>query len=270
MISRDFLLREIEKHEKSIIEIKSKLTRKPEGWIRTRTYPSGKKSICYCKHSKNNTISRSVLDMNNPSDVLKEEKIRNYHFSYNQIENKKEYVKYLKLLLKTVDNITKKEKKTFKSYSFFEDDVLENIMPKDQTVNDEWNKIKGRQNDLYLENLKYKGVGGFYRSKSEAAISQELFRNDIKFKYEIEISNGQTKIYPDFILLSPLSQTYVIWEHFGKIDDSEYRNKTLRKIEFYASLGYYLNRNLILTYETYEQPFTESNIKNIIEMIRYM
>lgn len=270
MISREFLMEEVMRCENIIKKSQSKLTSKPKGWIRTRIYNSGNKVVCYCEYDKNNNIKRKILDLNKKTDRIKEERIRNYDMLLNQISNMTKYVKRLKTLLKTIDSISMENDKLIKKYSFAEKMNMNDLKIYSSTDNNNWIDIKERQNSAFEENLKYKGVGGYYRSKSEASISQELFRKNINFKYEVSIFVDNQIIYPDFLLLTPLNNTFVIWEHFGKMDDAQYRKKAFRKIELYDSIGYHLNRNLIITYETLELPFTESNMKSIMEMIRYM
>ena len=41
----------------------------------------------------------------------------------------------------------------------------------------------------------------------------------------------------------------VVWEHFGLMDQKEYRQKTIDKLHFYMQHGFFPSDNLICTYE---------------------
>ena len=47
----------------------------------------------------------------------------------------------------------------------------------------------------------------------------------------------------------------IIYEHFGLMDDENYVNKAISKIQLYASAGYILGDNLFITMETSVNPF---------------
>lgn len=134
-------------------------------------------------------------------------------------------------------------------------------------TNSFWDSLIERSNAYLPENLICKGYKGFYRSKSEAAISVALYKNNIEFKYEPCITIENRTYYPDFVLLSPLANELIIWEHFGCIDDKEYNIHAKKKINAYESVGFYINRNFIITCETKKKPFTEIDVQNALNFI---
>ena len=99
--------------------------------------------------------------------------------------------------------------------------------------------------DFYSDN------GEQVRSKSELIIANKLKQHNIPYKYEypLVLSTGVT-VHPDFTCLNINTRQEFIWEHFGIMGDSEYMNKTLKKINDYAKSGYVLGRNFIVTFES--------------------
>lgn len=103
-------------------------------------------------------------------------------------------------------------------------------------------------------------------SKSEKIIADKLFVLGIPYRYEypIHISPYFT-FHPDFTLLHPKSRKVWIWEHLGMMDNPDYVEKALKKIEEYAKHGYFPGVNLILTYETSQRPL---NMQIILAMLK--
>lgn len=97
--------------------------------------------------------------------------------------------------------------------------------------------------------------GIMVRSKSEVEIANLLYTLEIPFVYEpIIIING-IRISPDFIFMIPGTGAFYMWEHFGKMDESDYAMKSLHKLETLYMDGWILGQNLIVTTETYDSPF---------------
>ena len=99
------------------------------------------------------------------------------------------------------------------------------------------------------------------RSKSEAKISDMLFDLGVWHKYETLLYLGKRKVYPDFELIHPVTNRVIWWEHLGMIDDLDYLRVSLKKIIEYSKHGIFVGDNLILTWETKEDPLTRSKIK---------
>ena len=92
-------------------------------------------------------------------------------------------------------------------------------------------------------------AGLMVRSKAEDMIATELTRCGIPFHYEETLYVGTQIYHPDFRIKHPITGDFIIWEHFGKMDDPEYAASALRKIQQYKSAGYILGVNLIITTE---------------------
>ena len=106
------------------------------------------------------------------------------------------------------------------------------------------------------------------RSKSEVLIAEMLDSFEIPYLYEkpIEFSNGHV-VHPDFTLLKISAREEIYWEHFGMMDDMEYRNNAFMKIREYESNGYYQGVNFIWTFETTKYPLNTRNVRGMISKI---
>lgn len=57
----------------------------------------------------------------------------------------------------------------------------------------------------------------------------------------------------------------IYWEHFGMMDDISYRDNALLKIKMYINYGFLPFDNLIITYETQNEPLGYQRVENIIK-----
>jgi hypothetical protein len=103
------------------------------------------------------------------------------------------------------------------------------------------------------------------RSKSEIIIADLLDEYEIPFLYEkpVKFTNGTT-VHPDFTILDAANKREIIWEHFGMMDDIEYRNNAFGKIRLYESNGFYLGVNFIYTFETVKYPINSRSLRNML------
>ena len=102
------------------------------------------------------------------------------------------------------------------------------------------------------------------RSKGEEMIANQAYYDEVPYRLEpkLYLKNGR-KVYPDFVLLNTRTGQEFIWEHFGMMDDEQYRNKTLAKISVYMESGYYPGINFIFTMETEKVHVSSFEIKEI-------
>lgn len=97
----------------------------------------------------------------------------------------------------------------------------------------------------------YSERGERVRSKSEKMIADKLLMMGIPYRYEYPLKlNGFGIVYPDFTILDVSTNEIIYWEHFGRMDDLDYANKTIRKINQYARNGYSIGDKLLVTFET--------------------
>jgi hypothetical protein len=130
-----------------------------------------------------------------------------------------------------------------------------------QWLSQEYDKLEFREDAPEY----YSKKGMRVRSKSEILISDILDEYEIPFLYEkpVKFKNGTT-VHPDFTILDAANKREIIWEHFGMMDDIEYRNNAFGKIRLYESNGFYQGVNFIYTFETVKYPINSRNLRNML------
>lgn len=145
-------------------------------------------------------------------------------------------------------------------------------------------KMPYESNDNYVIswlNQEYKGMSfgeGFpeyytrrglrVRSKSEVIIADMLDELAVPFLYEKPLNMGGLTVHPDFTLLNLNERKEVYWEHFGMMDDIEYRNNAFSKIQRYELYGHYQYSSVIWTFETSVIPLNTRSIRKMIIDLR--
>ncbi len=98
--------------------------------------------------------------------------------------------------------------------------------------------------------------GQMVRSKVELMQANVYDEFGIPYKYECKLTlRDGTVCYPDFTALHVPTRRVIYHEHVGMMDDPDYRRKTMSKIAAYGKNGIYVGKNLILTFDTQENPF---------------
>ena len=130
----------------------------------------------------------------------------------------------------------------------------------------EWENAEYDKNTLNPEQLIIRTPKGeMVRSKSELLIAMKLFELQIPYRYECGLQLASGQVYPDFTIKHPFSGKIYIWEHFGLIDQLDYRMNMIRKNQHYIENGYIPGHNLITTYETKDRPLDPEYIRMLIE-----
>ena len=97
----------------------------------------------------------------------------------------------------------------------------------------------------------YTKKGERVRSKSEKILADIFFDLGIEYKYECPLKlKGYGVVYPDFTFLRKRDGKEIYWEHDGRMDDPEYAEKAIRKINTYIANGIFPGDNLIVSYES--------------------
>lgn len=130
----------------------------------------------------------------------------------------------------------------------------------------QWISEQYERNPKYPEKLIHKSCSGnVLRSKSEAIIDMMLFMSKIPFRYECALSLGEIILYPDFTILHPKTGETYYWEHFGMVDNSDYRQAAFSKLQLYIEHKIIPTQNLIVTFETQECPLTSDQVEKVIQ-----
>ncbi|MBE5845984.1 MAG: hypothetical protein E7302_17825 [Butyrivibrio sp.] len=112
----------------------------------------------------------------------------------------------------------------------------------------------------------YTKKGERVRSKSEKILADTFFDMGIEYKYEcpLKLKNFGV-VYPDFTFLRKRDGKEIYWEHDGRMDDPEYAEKAVRKINSYIANGIFPGEKLIISYETSGVVLNDRVIKMLIE-----
>lgn len=129
----------------------------------------------------------------------------------------------------------------------------------------QWQNAPFERNPLHPENCKIKTASdNLVRSKSEALIAMMLYTNSIPFRYECALPLGSILLYPDFTIRHPKTGNFYYWEHFGMMDNRDYRHHAFEKLRLYIDHGIYPGQQLLTTYETAESPLDTAQIEALI------
>ncbi len=130
-----------------------------------------------------------------------------------------------------------------------------------------WEQVKYQGKPFAVETAKlYTEKGERVRSKSEVMIADVLYREGIPYRYEYPLDIDEWGyVYPDFTVLDVEGRRDIYWEHFGMMDDPDYTEKAIKKIELYERNGIIPGKNLILTFETKKTPINRNVVREIIK-----
>lgn len=108
------------------------------------------------------------------------------------------------------------------------------------------------------------------RSKSEMIIADILAKNNIPYKYEypqqMKAAGGKLiPVYPDFTCVNLRTRQEFLWEHLGRMDDSDYSMKTVMKLRTYSKNDFIPGKNLILTMECDGIPLDRKEVEALVK-----
>lgn len=108
------------------------------------------------------------------------------------------------------------------------------------------------------------------RSKSEMIIADILAKNNIPYKYELpqqmKAAGGKLiLVYPDFTCVNLRTRQEFLWEHLGRMDDSDYSMKTVMKLRTYSKNDFIPGKNLILTMECDGIPLDRKEVEALVK-----
>jgi len=119
------------------------------------------------------------------------------------------------------------------------------------------------------ESLLFTAKGERVRSKSELLIAEALSRRGIPYRYEypilLEINGQEITVHPDFCCLNLRTRKEIFWEHFGLMDDSDYSQRVVVKLNTYTQNKIFLGHNLIATFESARYPLSSKVVEKIID-----
>ena len=158
---------------------------------------------------------------------------------------------------KVYEELAPKRKKLVKPY----------ILPDEEFVN-QWMQTSYNKKEIMVEvgSEIVTEKGEVVRSKSEKILADKLNLMNIPYHYEQPLFlNGYGTIHPDFTVLNKSTRKEYYWEHFGLMDNPEYCEKAIKKIETMQKNGIYIGEKLIVTFETQSHPLNMKIVENTIK-----
>lgn len=230
------------------------------------TAPEGRIRIS----KSNGVIQYYLITKENPKPVYIPRKNEKIARVLAQKEYDKSLVRNLSLQLKEISRLLKVLSKnslvTETAFSEMRQKLIEPVTLKNEEYARRWQQVK-YEGKTFAEGAPamFTSRGERVRSKSEVIIADTLARFKIPYRYEWPLELAGLKVYPDFYCINLQSRKEIAWEHFGMMDDPEYLEKMVLKLESYEKAGFYLGKNLIITMETANHPISIKSIENKIK-----
>lgn len=106
------------------------------------------------------------------------------------------------------------------------------------------------------------------RSKSEKIIADKLYALGIPYRYEYPLMlAGNVRVYPDFTILKMPEREEVYLEHFGMMDNVDYVENAMYKLNTYEKNKLYLGVNLFITRESSRSPLNTRALDGMLRRI---
>ena len=140
------------------------------------------------------------------------------------------------------------------------------ILPDEEYVK-QWQAVEYR--GKAFEDDEYEIIterGERVRSKSEKIIADKLYALGIPYRYEYPLMlDGNVRVYPDFTILKMPERKEVYLEHFGMMDDADYVENAMYKLNSYEKNKIYLGVNLFVTHETSRSPLNTRALDGMLK-----
>lgn len=260
------LVEEYEMLQNIIKAAKIRLTKSPKGQLRIAKKRNGVEY--YYKKEGGYKKSKS----NNGRYMRKDE----YGLAVQlaQRDYDKELLKNAEQRTKCIEDFLKKYQKTsleevFSRENAYRQKLIAPAILPDEEFTRRWQAVvytgKGfadEENEILTER------GERVRSKSEKIIADKLYSLGIPYRYECPLElAGNVRIYPDFTILKLPEREEVYLEHFGMMDDADYVDTTLYKLNTYEKNKIYLGVNLYITHETSKNPLNTRALDGMLRKL---
>ena len=137
----------------------------------------------------------------------------------------------------------------------------------DEQFIERWLSVRYEGKPGYDESLTYTTERGEkVRSKSEKIIADKLYALGIPYRYEYPVFiKGYGTVYIDFVILDVKARKEIYYEHFGKMDDPDYVNRNLPKLQSFPQNDLILGKNFFATFESSKHPFDISTLEILLQ-----
>jgi len=249
-----FLKEELDELKQIVTSAKQRLVNVPEGTLRVRMWNG--KTEYYYRNSKSENIKES---RDNGRYLTKKEEslakgIAQRDYDRAVVNRAKDRISIIEKFLKIYEKTSLKQ--------LYQDTVpgrrnlIEAVILSDEEYVRQWQSVDYRGKAFFDDDIEIiTERGERVRSKSEKIIADKLFALGIPYRYEYPLTlSGEVKLYPDFTILKLPEREEVYLEHFGMMDDMEYVDSVLYKLNTYEKNKIYLGVNLFITHETSKNP----------------
>ena len=213
----------------------------PEGTLGSNT-SRGKTYLRWWKKGSNKTVPLSMKEKN---DIILATALRRRRF--------------VKEMLKVIDNNIKALMQFTKNYIELDPKGIRDNLSRAYQI------PPGQEKEEIPGFHPHKANEANYKSKSEeiCALVLESYNLEAMYEYEI-IANG--KVYkPDFTIIDPRNGQLVFFEHFGRPELPGYYEDMVRRLIDYWYEGIRIGKNLIVTFETEEEPLTIGQVQLAVD-----
>lgn len=250
-----------------VTKVKKQLDKAPEGQLRVRNW-KGVEEYYY----RNGTNGSNSERRENGRYLRKDEigmasRLAQRDYDICVLKNAEERIKTIERFLKLYDKTSLK--KLYRKVNQLRKKLIVPVVLSDEEFIKQWEAVeyKGKlfEDD---ENIMLTERGERVRSKSEKIIADKLNALGIPYRYECPlILEGGIKVYPDFTILRMPTREEVYLEHFGMMDDMNYVESVLYKLNTYEKNRIYLGVNLFATYETRRKSINTKALDNLIKTL---
>ncbi len=248
-------------------EAKKRLATAPLGSLRIRRW-NGVVEFYY-----RNADADSVSESRNNGRYLKKsekniaQRIAQRDYDVRLIKKTEERIKAINTFLKTYEKTSLK--RLYQETNTYRRQLISVPILSDEEYVRRWQEVEYKRksfgddgNEIITER------GERVRSKSEKIIADKLYALGIPYRYEYPLTlEGNIKMHPDFTVLRMPAREEVYLEHFGMMDDSNYVNNVLCKLNTYERNGIYLGVNLFMTYETSKKSLNTRMLDDFIRTL---
>lgn len=254
------LRKELRQLRKIVEEVEKRLKTAPAGNLRIAKKGNGVEY--YYKNKTENDGKRRYM-RKSEEKLVKRLAQRDYDTSI--VKNAEERIKAIETFLSKYEKTSLK--RVYQKTNHYRKKLIFPIVKSDDEYVNEWTSVEYRGKG-FLEDMKeiVTEKGERVRSKSEKIIADKMNALGVPYRYEYPLTlDGNIKIFPDFTILKMPEREEVYLEHFGLMDDINYVEKVMWKLNTYERNGIYLGVNLFITYETSKNPL---NMKMLDKLLR--
>ena len=256
---KDILEKKLKEAEYLITKAEKSLKKAPEG---TLVLSQSNGSAQYFHKTKNEQKKGEYISTKNRKLITAlAQKDYDLRFIKVMKEQRNKLFKAIKLLssinfLKVFDELSETRKKL----------VYPHVLTDEQYVK-QWESMqyegKGIADDIPVITTER---GEQVRSKTEKILADKFCSMGIPYRYECPLKlRGYGTVYPDFTLLNVQERKEVYLEHFGMMDNPEYAQKVIQKLETYAKNDIYIGENLLVTFETLRSPLDMKMVEGMLK-----